>query len=161
MTLPFPPFGLSSKPAAMTVMALEVTSVFRQENANVHLVGFFFQPLEKGMNAIPFVVTFTMLGISLPNITPVFFRKLFPWNLGINSMQGAYLKQVVQAVTINFSFKWLDRSLIDGKGVIGYDQIRAYFDGFAKTLAIWTGADGGIEGKGIRPKRLEFTAGFS
>ena len=66
-TFPFPESGFSLKAVAEAGGAWGIASTFREENANVHLVDFGFEPFKEALHAIPLVESFLVVGFPFEN----------------------------------------------------------------------------------------------
>ena len=146
-----------------------VGSIARQEYADMHLVGFGFQPVKKTLHAIPITRLIDFLkflrsdlhGLAISVVNPFLFGigEIFPWCFDIDAEFLAATKQVSQALVPAFALKGFDRAASDGEGRIrnGFAEIKT--DDASKAPAHGTGAKGRVEREQCRSWRTQSKTG--
>ena len=151
--------GIGLQTGALAVGAFGVGTVTREEDADVHLVGFRFEPVEEALNAIPaaflpeslglleggeggFVTAFSVLHPAL-----LIGLEFVPRGVGVDVDSLAVAEKVSLAVPSAFALEGFDGTLSKGEEVVWNCLIEVDPDDAAEAPAVVAGAEGGIEGE--------------
>tara|TARA_B100000927_G_C16116663_1_gene329453 strand:- start:37 stop:405 length:369 start_codon:yes stop_codon:yes gene_type:complete len=89
VAVPKPAKGFGLEASAVAMRTFNVGSETREEDANMHLVGFLFQPVEEALDPVPGIavpifgfVLFPELRLSVDNYVLMLLRELIEGSLG-------------------------------------------------------------------------------
>jgi hypothetical protein len=127
-----------------------VAAVAGEVNADVHFVGFGFEPLEEAVDAIPEAfapggVGVEAVGFAVKDGVLVFWAEVFPGDVGGDFEAFAGVEEVALAFLAGFGLPGFDGAVSKGEVVVGDDEVVIDADDTAKAFAVGAGAEGVVE----------------
>ena len=155
--------GLGLEASAPAVRAGGVGAVAAEEDADVHLVGLRFQPVEEAFDAIPFPVAPEFLQLfhvhGRAARAPLVFTvsvvdpftnilvEILPGASDVDVPLAAVAEQVLLAFVAAFALEGLDRALADREAGIGDGLVEIEPDDATEATAFRAGTEGVVEGE--------------
>ena len=132
--------------------AFDVGSVAREEDANVHLVGVLFEPIEETFDAVPgftvpvLIFVFRLVGFfAVDDEVLLCLVKFAERNFGGNLEAFTGTFEVLFTFAVNVSFEGANEPVADrGIGIRNREAI-VDFDNASESTAFGTSSNGGVE----------------
>ena len=149
--------GVGLEAGALAVGAGGVGAVAGEKDADVHLVGFCFEPVEEALNTIPTFFGPKLLGLfergkgrergAFAVLDPVLLlgSEFVPGRFGIELDFPAGAEEVALAVFAPFALEGLDGALLDREKVVGNGFVEIDTDDATEAPAGGAGPEGGVK----------------
>ena len=122
-----------------------------EEDADVGLVGVFFEPLEKALQAIPgvgpFAAGLAVVGLAFEDEFLVGGAEVGERNVDGEADFFGEAKEVFLRFAVGLALPGLDGAVGDGDGAVGDGEVCIDFYDTSETAAARAGAEGGVEGE--------------
>lgn len=154
VAVPFPAEGIGLEASGSAVGAGDVGTVAGEEDADVHLVGVLFQPVEEAFDAVPALAVPIVFGwfgakggFAEEDEVALSLGELVEGLLGGNFEAFAGADEVVLALAVDLAFEGADCSVVDRLRHVGDGEAVVDFDDASEAAAFGAGSKGGVEGK--------------
>ncbi len=143
VSLNLPLKRLRFKPGAVTVGAGTIRPVLRQKHADVHLVAFGLEPVEKPAKTVPLAILVVTFAFYNPLLFA--FAERVPRDVGANTILFRKAKHVPLTFVVTLAFPHSNRTVAQALRPVGDDQLIINAHGSAEATTGWTGANRGVE----------------
>lgn len=151
--------GIGLEAGAFAFGAGGVGAVAGEEDADVHLIGLGFEPVEEALDAVPAAFVpegFALfeggafgglLALAVLDPALLVWLEFVPRGRGVDADFGAKAEEVALAFFAAFALEGFDGAFGEGEEVVGDGFVEVDADDAAEASAVITGAEGGIEGE--------------